>query len=125
MTTTEQYVSITPLAAEKIRAIMSTEGEEELGLRVFVTGGGCSGLSYGMALDNSVNDDDIVADLGGIRVLIDEQTATYVKGAEIDYIDQLMGGGFTLHNPNAVSTCACGHSFKTEADQGTPGACGH
>lgn len=123
MTTTEQqYVSITPLAADKIKAIVSAEGED-LGLRVFVTGGGCSGLSYGMALDNNVNDDDIVADLGGIRVLIDEQTATYVKGAEIDYVDRLMGGGFTLHNPNAVSSCACGHSFKTEADQGTPTPC--
>lgn len=117
-------VTITPLAAQKVRAILEAENDAELGLRVFVTGGGCSGLSYGMALDNNVAEDDLSFEQDGVRIIADSQTLSYIKGSEIDYVDQLMGGGFTLNNPNAVSTCACGSSFKTEGEAGTPKSCG-
>jgi iron-sulfur cluster assembly protein len=122
--TTTSPITITDLAATKVRGIIEGESDPELGLRVFVTGGGCSGLSYGMALDNALADDDLVFEYAGVRIIADSQTMNFVKGSEIDYVDQLMGGGFTLHNPNAVSTCACGSSFKTDADGGTPRSCG-
>ncbi len=118
-------LKITTLAAEKVRGILEAENDKELGLRVFVTGGGCSGLSYGMALDNNVADDDLTFIEGGVRLIADMETMEHIKGSEIDYVDQLVGGGFTLNNPNAVSTCACGSSFKTDEETGTPGSCGH
>lgn len=117
-------ITISGMAADKVRSIIEGENDPELGLRVFVTGGGCSGLSYGMALDNAVAEDDLVFNAAGVRIIADSQTMNFVRGSEIDYVDQLMGGGFTLHNPNAVSTCACGSSFKTDADAGTPRSCG-
>ena len=116
-------VSLTPVAAEKIRALLEQENDAELGLRVFVAGGGCSGLQYGMTLDTTQEGDEIV-ELDGVRVFIDDMSATYMNGSEIDYLDGLMGAGFTVNNPNAVSTCGCGHSFKTAGDTGQSRACG-
>lgn len=118
-----QIVTMTPLAADKIRGIVAQEEGTGLGLRVFVRGGGCSGLSYGMALDEQ-GEDDLVAELEGVTVLVDPMSAMYVQGAEIDYQESLMGGGFTVNNPNAVSTCGCGHSFQTADHAGTARACG-
>ncbi|HEV2235643.1 MAG TPA: iron-sulfur cluster assembly accessory protein, partial [Ktedonobacterales bacterium] len=92
-------------------------------LRVFVAGGGCSGLQYGMTLDER-QEGDTVVELGGVRVVVDEMSAQYLAGSEIDYVDSLMGAGFTVNNPNAVSTCGCGHSFKTAGDTGEARACG-
>ncbi len=118
-----QVVTLTPVALDKVRGILAQEEAAELGLRVFVRGGGCSGLSYGMALDERT-EDDLVADYNGVTVLIDPMSAMYVSGAEIDYQDSLMGGGFTVNNPNAVSTCGCGHSFQTSDQAGTARSCG-
>ena len=118
-----QIVTLTPVALDKVRGILAQEEAAELGLRVFVRGGGCSGLSYGMALDERT-EDDLVADYGGVTVLVDPMSAMYVSGAEIDYQDSLMGGGFTVNNPNAVSTCGCGHSFQTSDQAGTARSCG-
>ena len=118
-----QVVTLTPVALDKVRGILAQEEAAELGLRVFVRGGGCSGLSYGMALDERT-EDDLVADYDGVAVLIDPMSAMYVSGAEIDYQDSLMGGGFTVNNPNAVSTCGCGHSFQTSDQAGTARSCG-
>ena len=118
-----QIVTLTPLALDKVRSILAQEEAAELGLRVFVRGGGCSGLSYGMALDERT-EDDLVADHDGVTVLVDPMSAMYVSGAEIDYQDSLMGGGFTVNNPNAVSTCGCGHSFQTSDQAGTARSCG-
>ncbi len=118
-----QVVTLTPVALDKVRGILAQEEAAELGLRVFVRGGGCSGLSYGMALDERT-EDDLVADYDGVTVLIDPMSAMYVSGAEIDYQDSLMGGGFTVNNPNAVSTCGCGHSFQTSDQAGTARSCG-
>jgi iron-sulfur cluster assembly accessory protein len=120
---TTPLVALTPVALEKIRTLLAEENDEELGLRVFVAGGGCSGLQYGMTLD-TIQDGDEVIEAGGVRVFIDDMSATYIDGAEIDYLDGLMGAGFTVNNPNAVSTCGCGHSFKTAGDTGQARACG-
>ena len=116
-------ISITPVAAEKVRELLDAEGNLELGLRIFVAGGGCSGLQYGMTLDET-QDGDSVFETGGVRVLIDEMSAEYIGGSEIDYVDSLMGAGFTVNNPKAVSTCGCGHSFKTAGDSGQARSCG-
>ncbi len=116
-------VSVTPTAAEKVHELLDQEGNEALGLRIFVAGGGCSGLQYGMTLDE-VQDGDEIFETSGVRVLIDEMSAQYISGSEIDYVDSLMGAGFTVNNPNAVSTCGCGHSFKTSSDAGQARSCG-
>ncbi|HEX8728597.1 MAG TPA: iron-sulfur cluster insertion protein ErpA [Ktedonobacterales bacterium] len=116
-------ITITPTAAEKVRELLEAEGNPELGLRIFVAGGGCSGLQYGMTLDETQESDSIF-ETQGVRVLIDEMSAEYISGSEVDYVDSLMGAGFTVNNPNAVSTCGCGHSFKTAGDSGAARSCG-
>jgi iron-sulfur cluster assembly accessory protein len=121
--TETQPVTLTAAAAEKVRALLEQEDDAQLGLRVFVAGGGCSGLQYGMTLDEE-QEGDTVVHAEGIRVLVDEMSAQYITGSEIDYVDSLMGAGFTVNNPNAVSTCGCGHSFKTANDSGQARGCG-
>lgn len=116
-------ISLTSDAATKINELLVQEGNTELGLRVFVAGGGCSGLQYGMTLDEAQDGDEIF-EQQGVRVLIDEMSAQYISGSEIDYVDSLMGAGFTVSNPNAVSTCGCGHSFRTSGDTGEARSCG-
>ncbi len=122
-TATTTMVNVTPTAVEKVRELLDQEGNDTLGLRIFVAGGGCSGLQYGMTLDEA-QDGDEVFETSGVRVLIDEMSAQYISGSEIDYVDSLMGAGFTVNNPNAVSTCGCGHSFKTASDAGQARGCG-
>ena len=114
---------MTSSAAEKVRELLDAEGNPTLGLRIFVAGGGCSGLQYGMTLDETQESDSIF-ETQGVRVLIDEMSAEYISGSEVDYVDSLMGAGFTVNNPNAVSTCGCGHSFKTAGDSGAARSCG-
>ncbi len=116
-------ITLTPTAAEKIRELLEAEGNPELGLRIFVAGGGCSGLQYGMTLDEA-QDGDSIFEVTGVRVLVDDMSAEYISGSEVDYMDSLMGAGFTVNNPNAVSTCGCGHSFKTAGDSGQARGCG-
>ncbi|HQA69968.1 MAG TPA: iron-sulfur cluster assembly accessory protein, partial [Aggregatilineales bacterium] len=96
------------------------------GLRVFVAGGGCSGMQYGMAFEPNPREDDYTATFEGVNIVIDPISLGYLYGANIDYVDTLMGGGFSIDNPNAVSTCGCGHSFRTggEASSHGGGACG-
>ncbi len=114
--TTEQtaVVTLTETAAEKLRSIMAEKNLAEYGLRVFVAGGGCGGLQYGMTFDNSPRDVDLVFEQYGLRVIVDPRSVEYITGANIDYVDSLMGGGFQIENPNAVSTCGCGQSFRTK-----------
>ncbi|MEM7033128.1 MAG: iron-sulfur cluster assembly accessory protein, partial [Chloroflexota bacterium] len=113
--------TITPPASEKLQSIMAEKGIESHSLRVFVSGGGCSGLNYGMTFAEASEVDDQVFDAEGLNIVVDPASVFYLKGAEIDYIDSLMGGGFRIENPNAVQSCACGSSFRTEAgEQGTP-----
>lgn len=107
-------LTITPVAASKVRELMAERQLEGYALRVFVQGGGCSGLSYGMAFEENIYPQDRVVESDGVRLVIDPTSLMYMAGSEIDYVDSLMGGGFAIHNPNAVSTCGCGHSFRTE-----------
>lgn len=119
---TAQIVSMTPLAATKVRELLEAEDDAELALRVFVAGGGCSGLQYQMAL-TPAEEDDIIVEYDGIRVLVDPVSAQYITGSEIDYKEGLMGAGFTVENPNAVSSCGCGHSFRTAEGGGEARSC--
>lgn len=115
-------IAVTEAAATKLREVMATKGlPEGAGLRVFVSGGGCSGLQYGMAFESEGESDDQVFESGGVTVYVDPISIEYLQGANIDYVDSLMGGGFKIENPNAVSSCGCGHSFKTA---GTPASAG-
>ncbi len=117
-------VSLTDGALSQLQSLLEKEANAQLALRVFVSGGGCSGLQYGMAFDDNVRPGDEVVQQGGVRVLIDDFSAPYLQGSEIDYVDSLMGAGFTVHNPNAVKSCSCGHSFDTGEDAETAKACG-
>ena len=116
-------ISMTTAAAEKVNELLTQESDPTLGLRIFVAGGGCSGLQYGMTLDEEQEGDTVIG-LHGFKVFVDEMSVGYISGSEVDYVDSLMGAGFTVNNPNAVSTCGCGHSFKTAADTGESRSCG-
>lgn len=124
-TTDMPVVSLTARATDKLREIISKQDRENLALRVYVTPGGCSGFSYGMTFADGTEDDDTVVESDGVRVVVDPMSAMYIKGSEIDFVDALMGGGFALRNPNAVSSCGCGQSFKTAEQSGTAKACHH
>jgi iron-sulfur cluster assembly protein len=116
-------VSITDKAAEKAIALLKDRGVEEGALRVFVVGGGCSGYQYGMAIAHGREEDDIVIESAGVTVLVDPESAPLMQGAEIDYVDDLMKSGFTIFNPNAVKSCACGSSFQTSEGGGQAKSC--
>jgi len=99
-------------AANKVKALIVEEGNPDLKLRVFVTGGGCSGFQYGFTFDETQNEDDTVMEKNGVTLLIDAMSMQYMMGAEIDYTEGLEGAQFVIRNPNAVSTCGCGSSFS-------------
>jgi iron-sulfur cluster assembly protein len=123
--TGEQLVSVTNAAAQKVVELRQREGKAEARLRLFVKSGGCSGFSYGLAFDEKLNDGDLVEDHGNVAIVIDSFSRQHVDGAEIDYVDSLMGSGFAINNPNAVSSCACGSSFNTDGSPGKAGGCAH
>jgi iron-sulfur cluster assembly protein len=107
-------VELTENAVGELKNYLAKQGKPGAALRVFVTAGGCSGLSYGMVVDDKISDDDYVIDNGGAKVVVDRSSAPFISGSVIDYkSEKLMGGGFVVSNPNAVSTCGCGESFKT------------
>ena len=118
-------VSLTDAAAIKLRELTKDEPNPEIGLRVYVYSGGCSGYRYGMMLEDQPTADDNVLSANGVRVYIDTNSVPLIKGSEIDYVDTLMGAGFTVNNPNAVSGCGCGSSFRTEDDAGQARSCSH
>lgn len=99
-------------AANKVKALIEEEGNPDLKLRVFVTGGGCSGFQYGFTFDEVKNEDDFVMEKNGVTLLIDPMSMQYLMGAEIDYTEGLEGAQFVIRNPNAVTTCGCGSSFS-------------
>ncbi|MDE3097499.1 MAG: iron-sulfur cluster assembly accessory protein [Chloroflexota bacterium] len=119
----QDVVSITDKAAEKALALLKDRGVEHGALRVFVVGGGCSGYQYGMAIAQEREGDDIVIERSGVTVLVDPESAPLMRGAEIDYVDDLMKSGFTIFNPNAVKSCACGSSFQTAEGGGQAKSC--
>ncbi|MHB9118787.1 MAG: iron-sulfur cluster insertion protein ErpA [Burkholderiales bacterium] len=102
----------TDSAANKVKQLIDEEGGADLKLRVFVSGGGCSGFQYGFTFDENTNEDDTVIEKGGVSLLIDSMSFQYLIGAEIDYKEGLEGSQFVIKNPNAVSTCGCGSSFS-------------
>lgn len=110
-------LTITPLAVKTIRNLLDQRQIPDYALRVFVSGGGCSGMQYGMAFEEGAREFDKVVEVDGVRLLIDSTSLMYLQGATIDFVDSLMGGGFRIDNPNAVSTCGCGHSFRTGSEE--------
>jgi len=105
-------LTFTDSAAEKVRTLIEEEGNPDLKLRVFVSGGGCSGFQYGFTFEVSANDDDTALEKGGVTLLIDPMSFQYLTGAEIDYQENVEGAQFVIRNPNASSTCGCGSSFS-------------
>ncbi len=121
-------VNLTEKAASEIRSIMEQNGGTYQGVRVFVAGGGCSGLSYGMEIcDEPATAEDQIFESLGVKVIVDLASYEYLKGASIDFDDSLGGGGFKINNPNAVKSCGCGSSFATAEggeEQASGGGCG-
>lgn len=111
-TQTDDVLVFTDSAAAKVRELIEEEGNPELKLRVFVTGGGCSGFQYGFTFDEEVAEDDAVIEKGGVTLLIDSMSYQYLVGAEIDYVEGIEGAQFVIRNPNATTTCGCGQSFS-------------
>src|SRR6188472_4055825 len=109
-----QVITITTKAAEKVAEFMKQEGNNSLYLRVYVSGGGCSGLSYGMGFEEKADEDDAVINANGVQVIVDSYSQKYLKGANVDYIESLMGSGFKINNPNVTKSCSCGSSFSTD-----------
>jgi iron-sulfur cluster insertion protein len=107
-------ITVSQSATAKIQDILAEENNPALKLRVFVQGGGCSGMQYGFTLDDVQNEDDWDLDVDGVRILVDSMSGGYLQGAEIDYKDDVMGASFTIKNPNAQTTCGCGSSFSLD-----------
>lgn len=115
-------ITLTERAACELKELMVSQQKTNAALRIWVAGGGCSGLSYGMALDDGEPEDgDNIFENDGLKIYVDGLSLQYMDGASVDYVDDMMGGGFKIENPNAVSSCGCGSSFKTE---GSGGGCG-
>jgi iron-sulfur cluster assembly accessory protein len=119
-------VMLSANAADKLQMILLEKNLPDHGLRVFVAGGGCSGLQYGMAFEAQARDMDTIVDAHGLKVYVDPVSLEYLFGATIDYVDGLMGAGFRIENPNAVAACGCGSSFRTKSSGEAPagGRCG-
>ena len=105
-------INVSETAASKISELLVEEGKAGSGLRVFVQGGGCSGFQYGLMIEENGGSADQVFESNGVKLYVDPISISYLKGAEVDFVDTVTGGGFTIRNPNAVSTCGCGQSFN-------------
>jgi iron-sulfur cluster assembly accessory protein len=118
-------VTLSDAAAAKLRELTAEETNPAIGLRVYVYSGGCSGFRYGMMLEDAPTAEDRTLEANGVRVYVDGKSVDLLRGSEIDYVDTLMGAGFTVNNPNAVAACGCGSSFRTADDAGTAKGCSH
>ena len=118
-------VSLSDAAVSKLRELTKEETNPAIGLRVYVYSGGCSGFRYGMMLEDAPTPEDRILDASGIKVYVDGNSIDLLKGSQIDYVDTLMGAGFTVNNPNAVAACGCGSSFRTADDEGSARSCAH
>lgn len=117
-------LTVTPSAASMIKTLSEQRNVPGYALRVFVSGGGCSGLQYGMSFEQSPRDFDTVVEAGDVRLVIDPTSLMYLQGSTIDWVDSVMQSGFRIDNPNAVSACGCGSSFKTkDAGEASAGGC--
>ncbi len=104
-------INVTETAASRISELLAEEQKVNSGLRVFVQGGGCSGFQYGLMIEESLGESDQIFESNGVKLFVDPISIRYLKGAEVDFVETVTGGGFTIKNPNAVSTCGCGQSF--------------
>ena len=122
-----QLITVSDSAIDQLNGLIAGQATPtpQLGLRVYIQSGGCSGFSYGMTFAEGREQDDMLVEANGVSIVVDPMSAMYLKGSEIDFVDALMGGGFALRNPNAVSSCGCGQSFKTADQSGTAKACHH
>jgi iron-sulfur cluster insertion protein len=111
-TYTPTPIQVSPNAVAKVRSLLEEEGNQELKLRVYVTGGGCSGFQYGFSFDEELSEDDTRIEKDGITVVVDAMSYPYLVGSRVDYQEGLQGSKFTVENPNAASTCGCGSSFS-------------
>lgn len=109
-----QPITLTGAAAEAVEDLMAKQDLEGYALRVFIKGGGCSGYQYGMALENRIREEDSVFENHGVKVVVDEMSIQYIHGSNIDFVEDIMGSGFKVENPNALSSCGCGSSFRTD-----------
>jgi iron-sulfur cluster insertion protein len=107
-----QLVKMTPGAIAKVKSLLSEEDNKDLKLRMFVSGGGCSGMQYGFTFEEEVNEDDFNLEFDGVHLLIDSMSSQYLQGAEVDYTESLQGSQFSIKNPQAQTTCGCGSSFN-------------
>ena len=124
--TQTDLITLTPSAVQAVRDLLQKRELDGYALRVFVSGGGCSGLQYGMALEGNIREQDTSLEVDGVKVVVDEVSIDYLRGATVDYIEDVMGSGFKIDNPNAVASCGCGSSFRTSSDaepQNTTGGC--
>jgi iron-sulfur cluster assembly accessory protein len=125
----DNMLTITEFGAQKAKEILGKNGKEHAAVRVFVKSGGCSGYSYGMAIDDRTLDGDQFFESNGVRIVVDKMSLPFLDGARVDFVETMMGGGFSVvENPNATSACGCGHSFRTDGakapDGEGSGACG-
>ena len=118
-----EEINLTQAAVQAVVELLEKRELTDHALRVFVSGGGCSGYQYGMALEPELKDNDVVMEKMGIKIVVDDVSYTYLQGATIDYVDDVMGSGFKIDNPNAVSSCGCGNSFSTEDGGGHKQGC--
>jgi iron-sulfur cluster assembly protein len=105
-------LEVTPVAINKVKEIMAQQNPQPVGLRVAVVGGGCSGFSYQMNFENQINPIDKTFEFDGLKVIVDQASWMFLKGTKLDFVDSLEGSGFKFDNPNAKTTCGCGHSFS-------------
>lgn len=126
MATIEQdpsLVTLTDAAAQQVERLLKQYNKPDHGLRIFVRGGGCSGLSYGMAIEREPLADDCVITQKGVKIFVDSYSAQYIKGSTVDYVETIQSAGFKVENPNAVRSCGCGQSFQTKDAAGSPHSC--
>lgn len=121
--TQTELITLTPAAVEAVRGLLEKRNLQGYALRVFISGGGCSGFQYGMALEANIRENDLVAEFDGVKVVVDEVSIEYLRGASVDYVDGVMGSGFKIENPNAISSCGCGSSFRTKDGEASGGGC--
>ena len=119
-------IALTDSAAKAVNELLQKRELADYALRIYIAGGGCSGYQYGMALEGNIRDTDLIFEQHGVKLVVDEVSINYLRGATVDYVDEIMGSGFKIENPNAVSSCGCGSSFRTagDAEPAAGGGCG-
>lgn len=120
--TITQSITLTQPAADAAREVMTKKNLQDYALRLYISGGGCSGYQYGLAFDSNIRGEDMIVETDGIKLVIDEVSIKYLRGATVDYVEGITASGFKIINPNAASTCGCGQSFNSE-EAGSTNSC--